>query len=247
LTWSDEFDGITLNKTAWNVRTNQSHCCGPFGGNGELELYVPEEVSVREGKLIITTHHNKVVGPKGRIWNYTSGWIDTKHKFSQMYGRFEANCSLPSRKASGIWPAFWLMPDESKLCWPTGGEIDIFEFNGNWLEDSIFGSYHWAEPGQCGKDKAPIPGKAARPPDSGSDWQRDWHVYAVEWTPAEINFFLDDALYFSRQLSDVNPPTAPMYIILDQAVDSWLFAPSASSNYTATQFAVEYVRVYKKT
>ena len=53
----------------------------------------------------------------------------------------EANCSLPSRNASGIWPAFWLLP--STLCWPTGSEIDIFEYGGNTIEDDIFGSYHW--------------------------------------------------------------------------------------------------------
>lgn len=40
LVWSDEFNAPDLNLSVWNVRTNQSHCCGPFGGSGELELYV---------------------------------------------------------------------------------------------------------------------------------------------------------------------------------------------------------------
>ena len=28
LVWSDEFNGAELNTSAWNVRTNQTHCCG---------------------------------------------------------------------------------------------------------------------------------------------------------------------------------------------------------------------------
>ena len=44
LSWSDEFNGAALN-SSWSVRTNQSHCCGPFGGPGELQLYLPDEVS----------------------------------------------------------------------------------------------------------------------------------------------------------------------------------------------------------
>jgi beta-glucanase (GH16 family) len=50
-----------------------------------------------------------------------------------MYGRFAANCSLPTRKATGIWPAFWTLP-QSDECWPTGGEIDIFEMNGDHIQ-----------------------------------------------------------------------------------------------------------------
>merc|ERR1712196_675076 len=116
------------------------------------------------------------------------GWIDSKNKFSHRFGRFEANCSLPSRSATGVWPAFWLLPQPS-LCWPTGGEIDIFEFNGNRLEDNIYGSYHYGS--SCGKDKAPIPGKGTKPANSSTDWQMDWHIYAIEWSPSGIDFFLD--------------------------------------------------------
>lgn len=245
LVWSDEFEGTRLNTSVWNVRTNESHCCGPFGGNGELELYLPDQVAVRDGQLVISTERKQATGPQGRLWNFTSGWIDTKSRFSQKYGRFEANCSLPPKAARGIWPAFWLMPDSSQ-CWPTGGEIDIFEFNGNPLVDEIFGSYHWAEPGQCGKDRAPIPGKGVHPPDSTVDWQRAWHVYAVEWTPDRIDFYLDDDLYFSRNASEVDLPSAPMYVIFDQAVDADVFPPTPKSDYSEAQLRVDYVRVYSR-
>jgi beta-glucanase (GH16 family) len=91
LVWSDEFDGTQLNLSAWNVRTNETHCCGPFGGTGELELYVPDEVSVEDGSLVLRTRHREpaVRGPRGVMFNFTSGWVDTSDKVAFKYGRFE--------------------------------------------------------------------------------------------------------------------------------------------------------------
>ena len=259
LTWSDEFEGPSLNRTVWNVKTNATHCCGPRGKPGELELYVPDAAFVEDGRLHLRTRDRRtapVAGPGGKPFNFTSGWVDTKGRFAQRYGRFAANCSLPQRNATGIWPAFWLMPDNASQCWPTGGEIDVFEFNGNWLEDSVFGSYHWAEQGACGKDKAPIPGRAYRPRGSGTDWQRQFHTYAVEWSPGRLDFLVDDVMYFSRTAAQVRLPTSKMFVIFDQAVDSWLFPPTAGPgdyNYNATgtgsdgvHLVCEWVRVYQQ-
>ena len=242
LVFSDEFNGTGLNTSVWNIKNNESHCCGPFGGQGELELYTHSRVRVSDGMLKLTTSRETVVGPKGQLWNFTSGWVDTKNKFSQKWGKFEANCSLPARSATGIWPAFWLLP-QAPECWPTGGEIDIFEFNGNWLEDKIFGSYHFGN--ACGKDKAPIPGKGFKPEGASSDWQMGWHVYTIEWSPSGIDFFLDGEKYFSRDASKVALPDSPMYIIFDQAVDATVFPPSwGPANYTDVVFKIDYVRVY---
>ena len=130
LSWSDEFDNES-SLLRWNLRSNKSHCCGPVGGNGELQLYLPDEVSVHDGMLDVRTRRRQAVDPHGHVWNYTSGWLDTNGLFAQKYGRFEANISLPARSATGIWPAFWLMPQNDSQCWPTGGEVDVFEFNGN--------------------------------------------------------------------------------------------------------------------
>ena len=119
LTWEENFSGTSLNHSRWNTLKNQTHCCGPrlpwpFNKvpTSELELYIGDEVNVKDGNLEISTHARRYEDQHGKIWNFTSGWIDTKDKFSQMYGRFEANCSLPSRNNEGIWPAFWLMPQK---------------------------------------------------------------------------------------------------------------------------------------
>ena len=71
-------------------------------------------------------------------FNFTSGWLDTEQKFSQRYGRFSVRARLPDVQATNIWPAHWLVPDQSSAdckegvsrcacCWPVGGEIDIME------------------------------------------------------------------------------------------------------------------------
>ena len=235
LTWSDEFDGTALNASNWNIRTNESHCC-QFGKQ-ELQLYVRDEVSVADGLLHIRTRRRTAVGPAAQgpprdiTYRYTSAWVETRGHFSQRHGRWAANCSLPSSRARGIWPAFWLMP-EAAPCWPTGGEIDVMEFNGDPLQDQVFGSYHWAPPGpqNCGKDRAPIPGRAWRP--SGikphSDWQTKWHTYAIEWDRLGIKFFVDDQHYFTRNASQVDLPAGSMFIILNQAIDPVLYPPTKS-------------------
>ena len=235
LTWEDDFEGTVLNTSNWGVRSNRSHCC-QFGKQ-ELQLYLPDEVFVAGGLLHIRTRRRTAIGPAAQgpprdiVYNYTSAWIETKGKFAQKYGRWEANCSLPPSSARGAWPAFWLMP-EAAPCWPTGGEIDIMEFNGDPLQDQVFGSYHWAPPGQanCGKDRAPIPGRAWHPANVPpySDWQTSFHVYSVDWRPGVIDYFVDGEHYFSRNASQADLPTGAMYVILNQAIDPVLYPPTKS-------------------
>lgn len=257
LVWSDEFDGTALNATNWNVRNNESHCCQL--GKQELELYMADEVSVADGFLHLRTRHRSMVGPtsKGTVqtYNFTSGWIDTKGKFSRLGGRFEANCSLPTTAATGIWPAFWLLP-EGDACWPTGGEIDIFELDGPKLFNEVFASYHWAPPGaaNCGRDKAPIPGAGHKPAGAGANWQTGWHVYAVEWETAagtqKLTYFLDGVPYFTRTAEEVDLPPSAMYVIFDQAVDPVLFPPTRGHLPPAyegdgVELRVDWVRVWE--
>jgi beta-glucanase (GH16 family) len=248
LSWSDEFDGPFLNTSLWTVRNNHSHCCDPFGRE-ELQLYVDSAVSVHDGELVLRTRWNPTPGIRHDgsvgIFNYTSGFVDTRGAFAQLQGRFVANCSLPSRAAHGIWPAFWLLPDSSQ-CWPTGGEVDVFEMVGDPVEDDIYVSYHWGK--SCSADQAPIPGQGTRPAGQPpSDWQVDWHLYEVQWFADRLDFFFDGVLVMSRSSASVQLPTAPMYVIFDQAVDQTFFSPSPNSSpYTGdgVTLRVAWVRAY---
>ena len=154
--------------------------------------------------------------------------------------------SLPRHTAEGIWPAFWLMP-ESDVCWPTGGEIDVMEYNGNQFVDRVFGSFHWAPNGTqyCGKDREPLPGHSFKPSGAEMDWQTAWHVYGVRWTGSNLTFSCDGVDYYSVGRTTVDLPVSPMYLILNQAVDPLLFPPSPGSGSYPAILEVEWVRVWQ--
>jgi len=94
LDFTEDFD--TLNTTRWNLMN------GTHGGQ-ELEFYVPEQCSVKDGMLVQTAIEQKAYGH-----NYTSCWVDTQDKVFFRGGRFEVRARLPWGK--GMWPAHWLMP-----------------------------------------------------------------------------------------------------------------------------------------
>jgi beta-glucanase (GH16 family) len=79
----------------------------------------------------------------------------------------------------------------------------------------------------------------------------DYHVFAAEWGPREIRFYVDDHLYFTRTPADLPPGTNwvydhPFYVILDLAIGGeWPGNPDETSNFPQTML-VDYVRVYKK-
>lgn len=62
----------------------------------------------------------------------------SRQRLSRARGSLVATLTLPC--ASGIWPAFWLLPYEP-FSWPTDGEIDIAEtWNGDGVNHSCL---HW--------------------------------------------------------------------------------------------------------
>lgn len=237
LVWEDDFDGTALNASNWNVRQNESHCA-PC----EAELYVASAVTVANSTLIITTARASLVGPGGAPYNWSSGWVDTNGKFSAQYGLFEASVKLPARTATGIWPAFWTLPNDT-ACWPTQGEIDIYEYTANPLLNQIYGSYRWGT--TCGNDNQPLPG-AGYPP-LGNDtlnWNDAFHVFGVEWNATALTFYVDGVPYETKTSTEVILPTVAQYIIFDSAI-AWYWPPDASAVYPAYH-VVDWVRVYQQ-
>lgn len=236
VTFEDDFNSSSLDLTKWVVKNNQTHCkpC-------ELQLYIDAGVSVSEGNLVISTKRDHVVGPNGQVFNFSSGWIDTHTKFSQRYGLFEANAKLAPQNSTGLWPAFWTLPDQ-EVCWPMGGEIDVFEYTGNPAVNDVFGSYRWGD--SCGSDKQPLPG-AAYPGLSRKpiDWSADFHTFAAMWNETAITFFVDGYAYETKTSADVNIPNISHYVILNAAV-AWYLPPSAQAVYPATTY-FDWVRVYQ--
>ena len=76
-----------------------------------------------------------------------------------------------------------------------------------------------------------------------------FHVYAIEWEPAAIRWYVDDALYKTvtpRDLPGRWVYDHPFFIILNVAVGGyWPGSPDATTVFPQTM-RVDYVRVYEK-
>ena len=240
LIWADEFnapDGTPPDPAKWNIVTG-----GKGFGNNELETYTtnPANAQQQNGNLVITARKEDVTGPDGILRHYTSGRLNTQNHFMQKYGRFEARIQLPTGK--GIWPAFWLLgEDHDTNHWPDCGEIDILETIG--APDMMYSTLHG--PGYSG-DK----GISQKFPLPAGESVATFHLYAVEWSPNDIKFFLDNHLVAHRTPADLPPNTKwvydhPLYILLNFAVGgNWPGNPDDTTVFPQ-QILVDYVRVYK--
>jgi beta-glucanase (GH16 family) len=242
LVWSDEFnapDGSPVDTAKWVPESG-----GNGWGNQELEYYTtrPENALQQGGNLVIKVLQEKYTGADGVTRDYTSARLKTLGKFSQKYGRFEARIKIP--QGQGIWPAFWMLGDDiGKVGWPKCGEIDIMENIGK-EPATVHGTIHG--PGYSG-DKG-IGSPYNLPPDH--HFADDFHVYAVEWGPKAIRFYMDEHLYATRTPTDLPKDTKwvynhPFFILLNVAVGGgWPGNPDATTVFPQTML-VDYVRVYR--
>ena len=240
LSWSDEFNGpqgsaVDPSKWAFDVGGNG-------WGNQELEYYTSgtENAVVGGGALTITAAAAPS-SPSLSCWygacRYTSARLNTLGRFSQEYGRFEARIRTPT--GPGMWPAFWLLGENvDQVGWPACGEVDIME-NAGASPNVNHGSLH--SPGSAQMTAT------FQSPTSLAD---DFHVYAVDWSPDGIWFYVDDTLYETQQAADYPPsewPFAqPFFVILDVAVGGTFDGPPDTATTFPQSMAVDYVRVYSQ-
>ncbi|HTZ96228.1 MAG TPA: glycoside hydrolase family 16 protein [Terriglobales bacterium] len=242
LTWSEEFNGpngSAPDPNKWVVESG-----GNGWGNNELEYYTPRSKNVREedGNLVIEAVKEKFVGTDGVQREYTSARLKTEGHFSQRYGRFEARIQIPP--GQGAWPAFWMLGDDfSSKGWPACGEIDVMESAG---ADSgkIQGSLHG--PGYFGKK--PLTAAYQLPRGRFSD---SFHVFAVEWEPKVVRFYVDNVLYAARTPADLPPGKPwvydhPFFVLLNLAVGGDFPGRPGDSTVFPQRMLVDYVRVYAR-
>lgn len=246
LVLEDNFDNDgVINSDIWNFDIGDGSAEGiPGWGNNELQYYTDrtENATTENGFLLITAQQESFNGAQ-----FTSARLQTKRKFQQLYGRFEARIRLPF--GQGMWPAFWLLGDDSDgEIWPQIGEIDIMENVGD-EPTQIFGTIHG--PGYSGAESI---SKNYTLENSRVD--TEFHVYGIEWGPNYINYYIDDVLYNRITPEDVEEETngegewvfndRPFYIILNLAVGGNLPGPPNSETEFPQTMLVDYVRVYQQ-
>jgi len=236
IVWYDEFDGPAgqlPDPTRWD------YDIGTNWGNNQLEYDTdrPENVSLDgEGHLLITAREEQYEG-----CDYTSARIVTRDLFEPTYGRFEARLQLPL--GQGFWPAFWLLgADVYEIGWPDCGEIDIMENLGH-QSQTVYTYVHG--PGYSGGGGV---GQSYELPEGGT--VADFHIYAVEWRPDAISWFVDGIHVLSVAPGDLPGNWVfdhPFYIILNLAVGGNWPGPPGPDTVFPQSVVIDWVRVYEET
>jgi beta-glucanase (GH16 family) len=238
LVWHDEFDGIALDPTKWEVQLGNGcpNLCG--WGNNELQSYRAENATVSGGVLRLTARRENSGGSA-----YTSARVRSKLRGDWLYGRFEARAKVPTGR--GLWPAFWLLPtDERYGGWASSGEIDVLEILGH-QPAKVYGTLHYG-----GTWPANTSGGSNYTLPAGT-FADDFHVFALEWTPTRMRWFVDGVQFAERTSwwSAGGPYPAPFderfHLLLNLAVGGdWPGAPDPATIFPQA-FEVDYVRVYQ--
>jgi beta-glucanase (GH16 family) len=232
LVWQDEFEAEELDASRWEAEIG-----GHGWGNNEYQFYTsrPENLRLEAGHLVIEARDEFFIRR-----NYTSGRIKTQGLFSFTYGRVEARMKLPF--GQGIWPAFWMLGEDiGTNPWPASGEIDIMEHIGR-QPRHIYGTVHG--PGYSGSGGV---GHFTTFPDQ--TLSEEFHVYAIEWEPEEIRWYVDDEQFFKLTPAQVPGQWVfdkPFFMLINLAVGGhWPGYPDDSTVFP--QFlTVDYVRVYQR-
>lgn len=269
LVWSDEFDGKEIDRTKWDYDIGngfynyEARQWISGWGNNELQYYTrePDNAFVKDGHLHVRALKESLHG-----FGYTSARLKTRKKdgtalFSKKYGRFEFRAKLPT--GQGIWPALWMLPQDEKYGgWAASGEIDVLEVKGH-QPNRILGTLHfgsrWPANAEASQDyNLPNQGTVA-----------DFHVYALEWEPGEMRWYVDGHK-FATQTSwwsssktaggqgakpsgeaDLNPWPAPFdqpfYLIVNLAVGGKFPGNPDRTTPFPAEMLLDYVRVYDKT
>jgi beta-glucanase (GH16 family) len=251
LIWSDEFNqpaGTPPNPAIWQPEIGDGTLNGiPGWGNSELETYTnsPDNAATDgTGNLVITAR--AIAGENSNLvcWygpcEYSSARLITWDRLEVQYGRIEARLRLPY--GQGIWPAFWMLGTNlDEVSWPQSGEIDIMENIGR-EPNIVHGTVHG--PGYSGGNS--IGAGYELPSGSFAD---DFHIFAIEWTPEGIRWFVDSENYFTLTPDEIPASTEwvydhPFFIILNLAVGgNWPGYPDETTIFPQT-LLVDYVRVY---
>jgi beta-glucanase (GH16 family) len=259
LVWSDEFNYTGhLDPNKWGYEEG-------YVRHNELQYYTVnrlENARVDGHNLLIElrkeTPESFLPTSINDKWHrYTSASVNTRNTASWTYGRFEVRAKMPQGK--GTWPAIWFLsplrlpaipgppiprgPDGKEAQPPAGapyrgesalGEIDLME---SW------GSHPDKTAVHIHGTKGPTPSKTV-PVD---DMYGKFHLYALEWYPDHIDFFLDD----TKILTYKKDPAAgwsfdrPMYLIMNIACGG-PDEPAPDDSKLPQFMTVDYVRVYQK-
>ena len=247
--WRDEFD--TLDMNSWSYQLGHKRGIEP-------QEYVDssKNVFVEDGKLILratkkdeyTIHYN--ADGSDIVKKYDSGSIATFGKREFLYGKIEMRAKLP--KGAGAFPAFWtlgndftldgLVASDQGVGWPMCGEIDIMELIGEnpdmpgTSDRTVHGTIHngLTEDG----DKAQTNTYSL---PEGQTFNDEYHTFSIIWNPDTIQWYVDDNLYSTVYITDLDYFHKPHYLLLNLAAGgAWPGFPNDQTQFPM-DFEIDYI------
>lgn len=233
LAWHDEFDGNSLDDTAWSkIWRSQSDWAMHMSSHDTL-------YAIEDGDLVLRGVRNDFL--PGDTASFLTGGVWSRYKKSFGLGRLEIRAKFDV--AQGYWPAIWMLPQTHQaLNWPYGGEIDIMEH----FDDSpaVSQTVHSHYTYNLGKGKLP-PQTADAPYREG-----DYNVYAVELYEDSLVFFVNDTrtLRYPRFRKGVDgqfPFSQHNFFLILDAQLGRRGGPSIDTTCLPVELRVDYVRYYE--
>lgn len=232
----DGFNGDELNRSVWN----DCHWWAIGGctiqSNHELEWYLPDNVSVANGRLRLHAREQDVTAPDGRQFPYSSGMVttgppygdeDLPARFAFTYGYVEARLRLPSD--TGLWPAWWMLPADEE----SRPEIDILETVGDTTTQARF-HFHYLDDDER---------RSAGHRWTGPDLAEGWHTFAVDWRPGKVTWIVDGRARW--RITGDAVPSEPMYLVLNLAVGGDYPGPPDEDTTFPAAVKADWIRVWQ--
>jgi beta-glucanase (GH16 family) len=226
--WFDNFSTNSLDTSKWTAANTNSPT------NNSLQDYLPQQVSVSGGNLVIKSENIP-----SRGLPYRSGLVTST--VAQKHGRWDVRAQLPTSK--GMWPAIWLLSDSP---WPSGGEIDIMENRGN--EPTITSSaFHYGTNPPFSHQFRSSQQTSVHD-SSNMNYHNGFHTYSVEWDPKQIRFYVDDVHHWTVRDSEVggflSNHVTSMRLIINTAVGGSFLENPDGSTVWPQQFKIDHVHAY---
>ncbi len=145
-----------------------------------------------------TCHYTTPEGSGDQSYLVTSQ-VATENSYLFTHGIAAAR--IKPQQAKGMHSGFWMLPQDSKFTDndPSAGtEIDVMEFFGESASGAeTIGSFvSYYEPGWKAVKTGELFGEARQALGAGADWWNEFHVFSMEWTPANYIFRVDGREYY---------------------------------------------------
>ncbi|MHA4779766.1 family 16 glycosylhydrolase [Streptomyces sp. MSC1_001] len=245
LDFQEEFDGTTLNTSKWLPSYLPHWTSTPANAqarytvaNGVLTERLDADTPAWNAQYDGTVKISSIQSYEKDWWHQFNASMPNNHHepdfdgYSTKYGYFEIRAKL-SNVGGGGHQAFWLVGTNGTGTGPAAqSEIDFIETFFSKPANWRIAAYGWGDPDFLSSwylSDTTVP--------NGSPTS-EYHVYGMDWTPTQLNFYYDNQLY--KTINDA--PNTAMAMILGIYTDA---GSGVHNDVWPKSWNVDYIRVFK--